>query len=161
MGTTGEFKDAIKALRASTGLSQRAFAEKFDIPKRTIENWEGGQTDPPGYVVKLIEKALEAEQAQGEDALTLEPEKIESQYYTVKGTPYRVTIEKVTDREANDSGYDMFDTCWVAWIHHKDYGIKKLMFEIAYGGTQPKEFKAMVEASLDQHIKTYREEVED
>ena len=58
------FQNRIKALRTETGLSQKAFAEKFDIPKRTIENWEGGQTDPPGYVVKLIEAALEAE-AQG------------------------------------------------------------------------------------------------
>lgn len=66
MSATGEYKEAIKALRASTGLSQKAFAEKFDIPKRTIENWEGGQTDPPGYVVRLLKQAIEAEQAQGE-----------------------------------------------------------------------------------------------
>ena len=44
----------IKEIRAASGLTQKAFAELLGIPKRTIENWEGGQRQPPTYIVKLI-----------------------------------------------------------------------------------------------------------
>lgn len=45
----------IKDIRALTGLSQAAFAEKYHIPKRTYESWEMGQRTPPEYVVELLE----------------------------------------------------------------------------------------------------------
>lgn len=49
---------AIKALRASTGLSQLAFAEAWQIPRRTLEDWEAGRTQPPAYVLKLLTLAV-------------------------------------------------------------------------------------------------------
>lgn len=48
----------IKELRAELGLSQRAFAQRYRIPLRSIENWEGGQRTPPSYVLELLEKAV-------------------------------------------------------------------------------------------------------
>ncbi len=45
----------IKTLRESTGLTQQRFADLLGIPKRTIENWEGGKSRPPEYVMRLIE----------------------------------------------------------------------------------------------------------
>lgn len=33
--------------------------EVFEIPKRTIENWETGKRTPPAYVEKLVIRALE------------------------------------------------------------------------------------------------------
>ena len=51
----------IKKLRARVRMSQRQFAEYFNIPKRTIENWEGGQRKPPPYVVELIEYKIRKE----------------------------------------------------------------------------------------------------
>lgn len=44
----------IKALREATDLTQRAFADLLGIPKRSIENWESGVSNPPKYVVRLI-----------------------------------------------------------------------------------------------------------
>ena len=44
----------IKALRESTGLTQRDFAELLGIPKRSIENWESEVSKPPEYLVRLI-----------------------------------------------------------------------------------------------------------
>ena len=44
----------IKALRESTGLTQRAFAELLGIPKRSIENWESEVSKPPEYLIRLI-----------------------------------------------------------------------------------------------------------
>lgn len=44
----------IKALREACCLTQRAFSELLGIPKRSIENWESGVSNPPKYVVRLI-----------------------------------------------------------------------------------------------------------
>ena len=51
----------IKTLRASTGLSQVAFATALGIPRRTIENWESGASTPPPYVIDLIRYKIEHE----------------------------------------------------------------------------------------------------
>lgn len=48
----------IKEIREMTGLSQRKFAAKYNIPRRTIENWEMGTAIPPAYVVELLERAV-------------------------------------------------------------------------------------------------------
>lgn len=45
----------IKEIRALTGLSQVRFAERYRIPRRTVENWESGVTAPPEYVLELLE----------------------------------------------------------------------------------------------------------
>lgn len=51
----------IKKLRIRTRMTQREFAEYFNIPKRTIENWESGKRTPPPYVVELIEYKIRKE----------------------------------------------------------------------------------------------------
>lgn len=50
--------DIIKELRKSTGLTQKAFADTFDIPLSTLKKWEQGEASPPYYVVRLISKSL-------------------------------------------------------------------------------------------------------
>lgn len=47
-----------KELRTLTGLSQKAFSDKYEIPKRTIEDWEADRRTPPEYIVKLLERAV-------------------------------------------------------------------------------------------------------
>lgn len=51
----------IKELRTAAGMTQQAFAEFLNIPKRSIENWEGCKSEPPEYLVKLIEYKLKNE----------------------------------------------------------------------------------------------------
>ena len=51
----------IKELRASTGMTQSEFGKYFNIPMRTIQNWEGGKRNCPKYLVELIEYKLEKE----------------------------------------------------------------------------------------------------
>lgn len=51
----------IKDIRASTHLSQAGFAERYNIPKRTIENWESGVSVPPAYVIEFIEYRIKNE----------------------------------------------------------------------------------------------------
>lgn len=58
--------EQLKAIRASAGLSQAKFSEKFDIPRRTLEAWEAGERKPPQYVVSLLAAAVENLQRQKE-----------------------------------------------------------------------------------------------
>ena len=48
----------IKEIRKLTGLSAQKFGDKYDIPLRTIQNWEGGVNTPPPYLVKLLERVV-------------------------------------------------------------------------------------------------------
>lgn len=48
----------IKDIRAVTGLSQAAFARRFSIPRRTVENWESGVNVCPVYVRLLLAHAV-------------------------------------------------------------------------------------------------------
>lgn len=59
--------EQIRTIRAKTGLTQQAFADCYEIPKRTIENWESGVRTPPPYVIRLLDLAVQA----------LPPEKLE------------------------------------------------------------------------------------
>lgn len=51
----------VKELRKKTGLTQAAFAKRYNIPKRTVENWETEKTVPPRYVVELLKRAVDAD----------------------------------------------------------------------------------------------------
>lgn len=48
----------IRELRDQTGLSQRAFAEQFQIPVSTLRKWEQGEASPPPYLVRLLAYAI-------------------------------------------------------------------------------------------------------
>jgi len=48
----------IKELRISTGLSQSQFSKEFDIPVRTLQQWEQGKSHPAPYVINLIERRI-------------------------------------------------------------------------------------------------------
>ena len=52
----------IKELRLSARMTQKQFAGYFNIPLRTIENWETGKRNPPEYVVELIRYKIEKEE---------------------------------------------------------------------------------------------------
>ncbi len=49
-----EFKDTFREARLAAGLTQQAMADLFEMPKRTIENWEAGKRTPPPYVQRLV-----------------------------------------------------------------------------------------------------------
>lgn len=54
----GELWDAahltIRDIRVHAGLTQAAFTERFLIPRRTIENWEGGKRECPAYLRLML-----------------------------------------------------------------------------------------------------------
>ena len=51
----------IKELRESTGMNRREFCEYFDIPYRTVTEWERDMRHAPDYVVRLLEYYIRME----------------------------------------------------------------------------------------------------
>lgn len=49
----------IKDIRTRVGMTQEQFGDLLGIPRRTIQNWEGGQRKCPDYVVALIRYRME------------------------------------------------------------------------------------------------------
>jgi len=48
------FSSKMKELRESTGLNRKEFCEKFDIPYRTMTEWELGHRNAPPYLLRLL-----------------------------------------------------------------------------------------------------------
>ena len=48
----------IKEMREELGLSQEMFSRRFNIPKRTIENWASGARKAPAYVMEMLENTV-------------------------------------------------------------------------------------------------------
>ena len=51
----------IKELRESTGMNRREFCEYFDIPYRTVTEWERDNRHAPAYVLRLLEYYINME----------------------------------------------------------------------------------------------------
>lgn len=48
----------IKELRSKLGDTQSEFAQRYNIPFRTIQNWEAGIRKPPEYIFELLESRI-------------------------------------------------------------------------------------------------------
>ena len=46
----------IREMRTRLGDTQSQFAQRYQIPFRTIQNWEAGTRKPPEYMIKLLEQ---------------------------------------------------------------------------------------------------------
>jgi len=49
---------SVKEMREKMNMTQAQFAERFCMPKRTIENWEGGSRQAPDYVRLMMAREL-------------------------------------------------------------------------------------------------------
>lgn len=45
----------VKALRARLGISQEAFAGRYGLDVKTLQNWEQGRTEPEGPAATLLQ----------------------------------------------------------------------------------------------------------
>lgn len=50
-----------KELREQSGMARGKFAEYFEIPYRTVQNWELGLRECPDYLLKLMKYKLDQE----------------------------------------------------------------------------------------------------
>ena len=51
----------ITEIRAISGLNKTKFAERYNIPYRTLQDWEAGKSKPPVYVLPLLERCVRAD----------------------------------------------------------------------------------------------------
>lgn len=51
----------IQEMREKAGMSRPDFAEYFNIPYRSVQNWELGNRECPEYLTALIQYKLENE----------------------------------------------------------------------------------------------------
>ena len=57
----------IEDLRESTGMTRREFCEYFDIPYRTVTEWERDVRHAPDYVLRLLEYYIRMEKLVKDD----------------------------------------------------------------------------------------------
>lgn len=48
----------IRDMRTQLGVTQSEFAQRYNIPFRTIQNWETGLRKPPEYMISLLENRI-------------------------------------------------------------------------------------------------------
>ena len=53
--------EEVRDLGISMGMNRREFCEYFDIPYRTMTDWEAGKRKMPEYLLKLMEYKAEIE----------------------------------------------------------------------------------------------------
>ena len=58
-------KDVLIDLRKSTGMNRREFADYFEIPYRTIQEWELGNRKMPEYLLRLMIYKIRVEEKKG------------------------------------------------------------------------------------------------
>ena len=51
----------IRDMRMQLGETQSEFALRYNIPFRTIQNWENGVRKPPEYLVELLEQRVQSD----------------------------------------------------------------------------------------------------
>ncbi len=57
-----DYAKRVKALRERMGMTQQQFGDYFKIPKRTLQDWEGGKRKIPEYVLDLMEFKVDADE---------------------------------------------------------------------------------------------------
>ncbi len=60
-----ELKDKLIELRKSTGMNRTEFAQYFEIPYRTMQDWELGNRQMPEYLLRLMAYKVRMEKLQG------------------------------------------------------------------------------------------------
>ncbi len=60
-----ESRNVLIDLRKSTGMNRREFAEYFEIPYRTMQEWELGNRKMPEYLLRLMKYKICIEEEKG------------------------------------------------------------------------------------------------
>lgn len=69
-------KTKIKELRELTGMNRKEFCEFFQIPYRTVTEWELGNRHAPEYVLRLLEYYIRMENITKKSKVELDKEDI-------------------------------------------------------------------------------------
>ena len=68
-------KEQLIQLRKETGMNRKQFCEYFDIPYRTVTDWELGNRQMPEYLLRLMKYKVEVERLmeEGKQNIALTP----------------------------------------------------------------------------------------
>lgn len=50
-------------IRAILGVSRAEFSRRYEIPIRTLEDWDAGRRQPPEWILKLLERVVREDKA--------------------------------------------------------------------------------------------------
>ena len=62
----------IRGMRMQLGDTQSEFAVRYQIPFRTVQNWEAGVRKPPEYMANLLEQRIREDLINRNDADALQ-----------------------------------------------------------------------------------------
>lgn len=57
----GNLREALLEVRSKTGMNRKEFSKYFDIPYRTMQDWELGNRQMPEYLLRLMIYKIEME----------------------------------------------------------------------------------------------------
>lgn len=60
-------RERLVELRASTGMNRREFCDYFEIPYRTMQDWELGNRKMPDYLLRLMTYKAKMEKLEKSD----------------------------------------------------------------------------------------------
>lgn len=73
-----DYQEILKELRKETGMNRVDFARYFDIPYRTVQDWELGNRKIPEYLLRLMEYKIRMEKMIKEKGIAVPDESDES-----------------------------------------------------------------------------------
>lgn len=86
-------------IRSILGISRAEFGRRYNIPIRTLEDWDAGRATAPGWVYKVLERVVnEDKNKEGEDMneLTMDRIRIAKRLLAEKGIKvFQKDIKKV------------------------------------------------------------------
>ncbi len=65
----------VKELRELTGMNRKQFCEYFEIPYRTVSEWERDGRHAPDYVLRLLEYYIRTEKVTKESLMKAKKKK--------------------------------------------------------------------------------------
>lgn len=61
MADRKDLSEELRKLREATGMNRKEFASYFDIPYRTVTDWELNNRKMPEYLLRMMEYQLRME----------------------------------------------------------------------------------------------------
>lgn len=108
---------SIKELRELTGMTQREFALRYQIPVSTLRKWEQGDASPAKYFIALLAGSIPGtnvnmSKIESEDGQVFYYDRIRQMVYDEQGNGIAVTEDLNEVKEANLALYleDLFDS---------------------------------------------------
>ncbi len=63
-------REQLIKLKEDSGMNWKQFAEYFQIPYRTVQDWERGNRRMPDYLLRLMEYKLKIEKLHSKEKLS-------------------------------------------------------------------------------------------